>query len=52
LYTWTDYNLIKESLRASVLKEGVVVAVGEWSPLERPSHRKTSRAEPTEKKEW
>jgi hypothetical protein len=41
LYAWTDWNLIRELLRTSALKEGAVVAVGEWSPRERPRHKKT-----------
>jgi hypothetical protein len=45
-----DLNLIRESLWRRVLKEGAAVAVGEWSPRERPSHKKmTSRAETSEK---
>jgi hypothetical protein len=41
-----DLNLIRESLWRRVLKEGAVLAVGEWSPRERQSHRKmTTRAE-------
>jgi hypothetical protein len=51
-HTWTDWNLIRESLRTSALKEGAVVAVGQWSPQERPSHKKMSQAEPLEKREW
>jgi hypothetical protein len=35
----------------SALKEGAVVVVGEWSPWERPSHNKTSRADTSGKKE-
>jgi hypothetical protein len=34
--TWTDWNLIREPLRASSLKEGAVVAGGE----EKHSHGK------------
>jgi hypothetical protein len=51
LYTLTDWNHIREPLRMNSLKEGAVVAVGEQSPQERPSHKKVSQAEPLEKKE-
>jgi hypothetical protein len=40
-----------EPLGASVLKEGAVGAVGEWSPQEKPSHKKTSQAETSKRKE-
>jgi hypothetical protein len=49
--TWIDRNLIIESLGMSGLKEGAVVAVGELSLRERPSHKKMSQAETSEKKE-
>jgi hypothetical protein len=47
-----DWNLIMELVGMRGLKEGAVVAVGEWSPRERPSHKKTAWAELSEKKEW
>jgi hypothetical protein len=51
-YTWTDWNLLRELLGMNALKEGVVVAIREWSQQERPNDKKTSWAEPSEKKEW
>jgi hypothetical protein len=35
----------------SALKKGVMVTVGEWSPRERLSHRRTSGAETSGKEE-
>jgi hypothetical protein len=35
----------------SGFKQGVVVVIGEWSPQERPSHKKMSQAETLERKE-
>jgi hypothetical protein len=32
LYTWTDWNLLREPLGTRGLEEGTVVAVREWSP--------------------
>jgi hypothetical protein len=32
--------------------EGAVIAIGEWSLQERPSHKKASKTETSEKKEW
>jgi hypothetical protein len=38
------WHLSSEQLGMSTLKEGAVVAFGEWSPQERPKHKKTIRA--------
>jgi hypothetical protein len=40
-----------EPLRVSILKEGAVGAVGEWSPQENLSHKKTSQAGTSKRKE-
>jgi hypothetical protein len=51
-HCWISWNLIREPLETSTLNEGMEVVVGEWSSQERPSHKKTSQAETSEKKEW
>jgi hypothetical protein len=38
------WRLNSEPFGTSALKEGAVVAVGVWSPRERPNHKKTPRA--------
>jgi hypothetical protein len=50
-YIWIYWHISSEALGASVLKEGAVGAVGEWSPQEKPSHKKIPEAETSKKKE-
>jgi hypothetical protein len=52
--TWTNWNLIREPLRAIGLKEGAAGAVGEKSPRKRPSilqETEISQTETSERKE-